>query len=125
MLLRKTDILDYVNSDVAEPSDDNEKIQWKENKILAKKIVIDSVKDHLVPLISKPESAKDMFKALNNLYEFYNTNRVLALIRRRLLHVKMTIGESMVSDFMKITKLKDQLSAISETFSDKDLVMLA
>ena len=60
--LEENDLLEYVNSDVAEPSDDAGKIQWKKNKILAETITIDLVKDHLIPVISKLESAKVMFK---------------------------------------------------------------
>ena len=73
--------------------------------------MIDSVKDHLIPVISKLESAKEMFQTLKDLYEFNNTSRALAL-RCQLLHVKMSRDEFVVSYFVKIIELKDQLSAI-------------
>ncbi|XP_059067626.1 uncharacterized protein LOC131858409 [Cryptomeria japonica] len=124
IVLEENDLLNYVKSVVDEPSDDTEKAQWRKNNLMAKKILIDSVKDHLIPIISKLNSTKDMFKCLQSLYEFNSTSKALAL-RRQLLHIKMSRGESVVSFFMKITKLKDQLNAIGDSIEDKDLVMLA
>lgn len=113
-----------MKSVVDEPLDDTEKAQWRKNNLMAKKILIDSVKDHLVPVISKLNSAKDMFECLQILYEFNSTSRALAL-RCQLLYIKMSRGESVVSFFMKIIELKDQLNAIGDSIEDKDLVTLA
>ncbi|XP_057837498.2 uncharacterized protein LOC131047712 [Cryptomeria japonica] len=124
IVLEENDLLNYVKSVVDEPSDDSEKAQWRKNNFMARKILIDSIKDHLVPVISKLDSAKEMFECLQSLYEFNNIGRALAL-RRQLLHIKMARGESVVSFFMKITELKDQLNAIRDSIEDKDLVMLA
>ena len=44
-----------------EPSEDTEKIQWKKNSTKARKIMIDSVMNHLLPIISKLKTAKEMF----------------------------------------------------------------
>lgn len=99
--LEENDLLDYVSKDVEEPFADAEKVQWRKNKTMAKKILIDSVKDHRVPIISKLDSAKEMFQTLKDLYEFNNTSRALAL-RHQLLHVKMSRGESVTSYFMNI-----------------------
>ena len=68
-----------MESEVQEPTDPGEKITWKKNKILAKRIIIDSMKDHLVPTISKLNSAKEMFDSLHSVYEINNTSRTLAL----------------------------------------------
>ena len=65
--LEENDLLDYVNYDFEEPYGEVEKGQWKKNKIMARKILIDSVWDHFVPIISKLNSAKDMFQTLRDL----------------------------------------------------------
>lgn len=108
----------------SEPEDQDEKLQFKKNAVKAKKILIDSVKDHLVPIISKMSSARDMFKTLEGMYEINNTSRALAL-RQQLHQVKMAKGDSIITYFMKISELKDQLSTIGDEVVDKDLVMLA
>lgn len=58
------------------------------------------------------------------MYEINNTSRALAL-RQQLHQIKMAKGKSVISFFMKISELRDQLSAIGDEVVDKDLVMLA
>lgn len=58
------------------------------------------------------------------MYEINNPSRALAL-RQQLHHVKMDKEDSVISFFMKIANLRDQLSAIGDIIADKDLVMLA
>lgn len=88
IVLEENDLLNYVKSIVDEPLDDMKKAQWRKNNLMARKILIDSIKDHLVLVISKLNSARDMFECLQSLYEFNSTSRALAL-RRQLLHIKM------------------------------------
>ncbi|XP_059078157.1 uncharacterized protein LOC131876712 [Cryptomeria japonica] len=124
IVLEENNILNYMKSVVDAPSDDSEKAQWRKNNFMARKILIDYVKDHLVPVISKLDSTEEMFECRQSLYEFNSISRALAL-RRQLFHIKMARGEFVVSFFMKITKLKDQLNTIGDSIEDKDLVMLA
>lgn len=86
--------------------------------------MIDFVKDHLVLIISKMKTAKEMFDVLKGLYEINNPSRALAL-RQQLHHVKMARGELVISLFMKIFDLRDQLSTIGDIVADRDLVILA
>ena len=101
LVLKENDLLTFVESEVLEPSDPKEKAVCK-NMILAKRIIIDSMKDHLVPTVSKLKSAKEMFDSLHSVYEINNTSRILAL-RMQLLHIKMCKGDSIVSFFLKIS----------------------
>ncbi|XP_059068729.1 uncharacterized protein LOC131859182 [Cryptomeria japonica] len=122
--LEENDLLQFVEGkDHHELEDQEEKLQFNKNVVKAKKILIDSVKDHLVPIISKMSSANDMFKTLEGMYEINNTSRALAS-RQQLHQVMMAKGESMISFFMKIAELRDHLSAIGDEVVDKDLVML-
>ena len=41
---------------------------------MAKRVMIDSVKDHLIVVILKLGSAKEMIKTLKDLYKFNNTS---------------------------------------------------
>ena len=66
LVLEENDLLTFVESEVSEPSDSKEKTTWKKNMILAKRIIIDSMKDHLVPTASKLKSAKEMFDSLHS-----------------------------------------------------------
>lgn len=123
--LEENDLLQFIEEkDLFEPKEHEEKLQFKKNAIKAKKILIDSVRDHLVPLISKMTTARDMFKTLEGLYEINNVSRTLAL-RHQLHQMKMAKGNSVITYFMKISELRDQLCTIGDKVIDKDLVMLA
>ena len=79
VVLEENNIEDHVNKEIPEPEGDDEKIAFRMNEGKAKRIIIDSVKDHLIPHISEQDSAKKMFDALVNLFESNNTSRRLAL----------------------------------------------
>lgn len=58
------------------------------------------------------------------MYKFNKTSIDLAL-RCQLLLIKMLRDESVVSYFIEISELKDQVKAIRDTVEDKDLVMFS
>ena len=45
------------------------KSQWIENNKKAMKLIMDSVKNHIVPILAKQTIAYLMFKSLENTYE--------------------------------------------------------
>ena len=112
----------FVEEFVPEPMDASEKTQWNKNDAKARKIIIFSVKDHLIPHISPMKTAKEMFDALKKLFESKNTNIVVAL-KHQLQNIKMTKADTVANFFMKIAEIRDQLGAIGEIVSDRELVM--
>lgn len=57
-----------MKANVAEPSDDIEKSQRRKNNIMTRKILIDFIKDYLVPIMSMLSSAQAMLECLQTLY---------------------------------------------------------
>ena len=54
MVLLKENKLEYfVREDKEEPKDDPEKTLWIENNEKAMKIIVDGVRDHIVPIVAK------------------------------------------------------------------------
>ena len=51
---------------VLEPEEEAEKSQWRKNDAKTRRILIDSVKDHLLPQISEKKTTKKMFYALKS-----------------------------------------------------------
>ena len=43
--------------------------------IKAKRIIVDSIKDHLIPQVSSKKTQKEMFDALSNLFEGMNIKK--------------------------------------------------
>jgi hypothetical protein len=62
-----------------EPEDEEAKANFKKNEVKAKRILTDSIKDHLIPNVSELKTAKEMFDALTRLYESKNTSWKLTL----------------------------------------------
>jgi hypothetical protein len=95
-------------------------MQYK-NKMKEKRIVSDSVKDHLIPHISELKTTKQMYDALSRLYESKDINRNLAL-RNQLRNIKMGNSESISSYLMRVSQIRDQLATIGDIINDKELV---
>ena len=63
LVLEENDLSDYVQEEVAEPKDEEAKVKYKKNLVREKRIIADSVKDHLIPHISSMKTPKKMFDA--------------------------------------------------------------
>lgn len=79
MAMEEHDILNFVEEDVPESEDNSRKYEWKKIGVKERNIMMDSVRDHLVPHISKLKTTKEMFNALKRLFENTSTIRDLAL----------------------------------------------
>ena len=54
----------------------------KKNLVKAKNIIVDSIKDHLIPLVSSLKTPKEVFDSLTKLFEGKNINQNMTLIKR-------------------------------------------
>ena len=69
LILEEHDLENYVKGQVAEPKGDEDKAKHKKNLVKAKRIISNSIKDHLIPHVSSLNTLREMFDALTNLYE--------------------------------------------------------
>ena len=92
--------------DVAEATDGNRKAAYKKNQAKANKIPFDSMKDHLIPIISPLKIVKECYDALIKLFETKNPNRKRAL-KGKLCNIKMMKNDTIATFFMKISQQKD------------------
>jgi hypothetical protein len=63
-----------------------------------------------------------MYEALKNMFESDNTLRALTF-KGQLQSIKMTKGDTVTTFFMKMSEIRDQLGAIGEIISDKELFL--
>ena len=63
---------------------------------MAKRIIDDSIKDHLIPQVSSLKTPKEMFDSLTKLFEGKNINQKMTL-RNRLKNVKIKNTETIQS----------------------------
>ena len=69
LILEENDLDKYVTAEVPEPEGDDAKETHKNNMIKSKRIIANSIKDHLIPPVSSLRSSKHMFDALIKLFE--------------------------------------------------------
>jgi putative lipoic acid-binding regulatory protein len=131
LILAKNKVLDIVKGKIVEPQFEEGKEKepqnvavmekFKDNDMNAMSIIVDSIKDHLIPYISHLDSSKKMYDSLTNLFSVRNIGQVMSL-KNELRDMKMNDDESITSYFVKISQLRDQLKAIEEIISEKELV---
>ena len=124
-------MLDIVKEKNVEPQFEEGKEKEPQNVAIMEKfkgsdtnaisIIVDSIKDHLIPYISHLDSSKKMYDALTNLFSVKNIGQVMSL-KNELHDMKMNDDENITSYFVKISQLRDQLQAIEEIISEKDLI---
>jgi hypothetical protein len=120
--LEEDALLSVIQKALPETTTDEEREEWKEDDIKARKIIIYSVRDHLLPRISNPKTSREMYEALKNMFESNNTLRALTL-KGQHQNIKMTKDDTVVVFFMKVSEIRDQLGAIGEIISDRELVL--
>ena len=64
IILEENDLLNLVNQKVAEPNVEEDKSRWRKSDARARRILVDSVRHHLVNQISQKKTTRKMFKAL-------------------------------------------------------------
>jgi hypothetical protein len=95
--------------------------KFKDGDINAMSIIVESIKYHLIPYISHLDSSKKMYDALTNLFLVRNIGQVMSL-KNELRDMKMNNEDIITSYFVRISQLRDQLQAIEEIISEKELV---
>jgi hypothetical protein len=90
----------------------------------AQMIILDEVKDHLIPHLAEKKTTKEMWDALKNLFEVKNGNRKMAL-KAKLYDIKMD-KEDIVSSYLTwVAQLKDELAVFGEVIMDSEMVMIS
>ena len=99
--LEEDDLLSLIEKTLPETTTDEEKDDWKADDVKARKIIIYSVREHLLPRIANLKTAYEMYDALKNMFESNNTLRALTL-KGQLQNIKMTKDDTIATFFMKI-----------------------
>jgi hypothetical protein len=74
LLLEEHELDKFIIEEVQEPQGDEAKAKYKKDMVREKKIVLASIKDHLIHHISSLSSPKKMMDTLTRLFEGSNIN---------------------------------------------------
>ena len=125
LILQDSELWDIVNNTttnlVIVPTDVVARDAFEKRDIKAKIILLDAIKDHVIPHISGKDHAHQMWTDLTNLYQSSNENRKMVL-REKLKNICMNKGENMTTYLTRITQLRDELGAIGEVIQSVEFV---
>ena len=97
---------------------------FNKKDIKAMRIVLDVVKDHVIPHISAKDHAHEMWSALTGLFESTNENRKMVL-REKLKNIKMVKGEMCMNYLARISQARNEFAAVGEAITGSELVRIA
>ena len=107
LILEEHDLESYAKGEVAELEGDEDTTKHK-NLVKAKRIIVESIKDHLISHVFYLKTPKEMFDALTKLFEGKNINQKMTL-RTQLKNVKMKISKTIQYHFTRVSHIKNQL----------------
>ena len=88
LVLEENELDSYIHEEVPVPEGYEANSLHKKKMVMAKRIIADSIKDHLIPQVSSLKTPKAMFDALTKLFEGKNINQKMTL-RNQLKNVKI------------------------------------
>jgi hypothetical protein len=88
LILEDNELSKFIKENVPEPEEEATKEKYKKDMIRAKRIIVDFIKDHLIPQVSSKNTSKDMFDSLTRMYEGKNNNQKMNM-RTQLKNTKM------------------------------------
>jgi hypothetical protein len=91
---------------IEEPTSNIARAAYKKKQTKAKKIIFDSIKDNMMPIIGHLRIAKDCFDALANLYENKAPTQK-RILKKQLRTLRMGKDESIAAFFSKIAQTGD------------------
>ena len=111
LILEENDLDQYINGEVSFPKGDEAKDTPTKNKVKSKRIIIDSIKDQLIPHVSSFKAPKEVYDALTKMFEGKNINRKMTL-RNQLKNVKIQNSDTIQSYFTRVTQIKEKLEVV-------------
>ena len=128
LFLNESELWDIVESTDASlvpiPTDATTKDAYEKKIIKAQQILLDAIKDRIIPTRFKKSNAYEMCDALTKLYQSSNENRKMVL-HEKLKSIKLVKDEKMVTYLTRITRVRDELAAVGEKVEDGELVRQA
>lgn len=125
LTLEEQEVMDYVKGQIPEPPSNAPtatKNKYNKAEVKAKKIIRDSIDKRLVAYIFDLNTSKEIYNRLVSMFKVSDANQILFL-KNKLKDIKKGKGKDIQSYFLRITKIKNDLLAIGEIISDRELTI--
>ena len=116
LILENNKVLNFVQGKIKKPTheaSETKKTEFKETRILAMNLIVDGVKDNLIPYISNIDSAQEMYEDLSRLFTIKNIGQITSL-KNELGTIKIIKDETVSFYCIRISRIRDELQAIDE-----------
>ena len=123
-ILDVSDAEEHIDSMKVSPTNSTDLATWKKIDSRSMLIIMDGVKDHIVPHLSGKKTTTEMWTTLESLYQSKNENRKMVL-QERMRSTKMAKGEGVVPYLTRLTQIRDELGAVGSKTMDEELVWIA
>jgi hypothetical protein len=97
---------------------------YTKKSIKAKRIILDAIKDHLIPHVTGKTNSYEMWESLTKLYQSTNENQKMVM-REKLKSIKMTKAENVFTYLTKLPQVRDELGVVGEAIVGNELVRTA
>ena len=124
LILTKHKILDFAQEKIKKPTNDAQKEKYREIDIITMNLLVNGVKENLIPYISNIYSSQEMYEVISKLFTIKNIGKITSL-KNEIKTIKMTKDDIVSSYFLRISRIRDELQAIDEVVPNKELVIVA
>jgi hypothetical protein len=121
LLLEENGLLKITEGKVAAPTDPIQLASHGKKDVKARILLVDGVKDHILPHLFGKKTTKDMWEALVKLYQSENQSTNL-LLRENPRSTKMDKGDSVFTYLKMFTHIRDELAVVGEKLDEIELV---
>jgi hypothetical protein len=98
-------------------------VAYNKTVVKARRMILNAIKDHLIPHESEKKTVKEMFDALVSLYRSQNIKKMI--LQNKLRSIVMTRSDTVAGYLMKISQIRDQLEAFGEKVEYAELASMA
>ena len=123
-ILDVSDAEEHIDSTKVAPTDPTKLVAWKKIDSKAMLIILDGVKDHIVPHLSGKKTISEMWTAFEILYQRKNEKRKMVL-QERMRNTKMAKGEGLLPYLTRLTQIRDELRVVGSKTEVEELVRIA
>ena len=116
-ILKEWKIWSFANTNMTNPTYQDALDEFEALEARTQRVILDGVKDRLIPHLAEKKIAKDMWDTLNQLFEAKNEHRKMAL-KNKLHNVNMNKDEGVASYLTRVVQVKDELVSIGEIIPD-------
>ena len=115
------DLDDLVTRDLVEPTASAAKSAFRKKQAKAKRLIFESIKNGMMPLLQPLATAKECVDALSRLFDT-DAPSLKRTLKKQLHTIRMDKNEIVASFFSMISQLKEQLLAVGALTEEDDFV---